>query len=590
MEKLELIKNGIPSAIASVDYIGGSEHVVIGDYQKNLVFRTKGSVRIQVNNKFYDLLDPSEQNTSSDPLNTLKIIEGGLSTLTETPLDGSLIYSKSSNGFYLIIDGEAKRLNATDSVETGSGVVSDVVHINDSQILNSTQMTIVQSNIGVSYTTLENFSLIPWENKAAYIEVEGKHYIYKNNKVLPLYVTHEKGGIVRNGLTISETVDLYETPLALLHVQSNSNLLISEKYSGFFVGNKDLSMGLGIHLDEEKAESFVLLRSPLNVLNSDNEESIRIEKDAIYIGGINGNHLLSAKGVTSTEYLNFSETLYVKDTKVVEPYSYFDEDRTSGFSIRKHEKHWILQVDRLITTAKEEIRSLSGTGQIVIGDRVRILNTEYTSETELYISTDEMQGLAVNDLLLGIATNEDNRVVGLMSGKVTAVQAPASTAEYRAMQIDLENSIGIDENLGHSYMDIVKINKAGVLLDGKTNSVIGYNPLTSVLPNLNLTTVQDIQTAIDNKGFLYLKPLATSIHTVIGDLTNRPDTAFGVLTGFGLYSNNAYIKGSAELSYLLAVNDIEIKEASKGVILKSPNGTRYRVQISDSGTLTTTAL
>ncbi|GAA4198703.1 hypothetical protein GCM10022289_07860 [Pedobacter jeongneungensis] len=37
-------------------------------------------------------------------------------------------------------------------------------------------------------------------------------------------------------------------------------------------------------------------------------------------------------------------------------------------------------------------------------------------------------------------------------------------------------------------------------------------------------------------------------------------------------------------------NDIEVTDLTKGVILKSPNGSRFRITVSDTGTLTTTAL
>lgn len=39
-----------------------------------------------------------------------------------------------------------------------------------------------------------------------------------------------------------------------------------------------------------------------------------------------------------------------------------------------------------------------------------------------------------------------------------------------------------------------------------------------------------------------------------------------------------------------SLQDIEITDATKGVILKAPNGTRYRVKVDNSGTLTTTSL
>ena len=36
--------------------------------------------------------------------------------------------------------------------------------------------------------------------------------------------------------------------------------------------------------------------------------------------------------------------------------------------------------------------------------------------------------------------------------------------------------------------------------------------------------------------------------------------------------------------------DIEISDATRGVILRSPNGTRYRVGVTNAGTLTVTAV
>jgi len=39
-----------------------------------------------------------------------------------------------------------------------------------------------------------------------------------------------------------------------------------------------------------------------------------------------------------------------------------------------------------------------------------------------------------------------------------------------------------------------------------------------------------------------------------------------------------------------ALDDVELTTAEKGVILKSPNGTRYRLTVDNSGNLVTTAL
>jgi len=47
---------------------------------------------------------------------------------------------------------------------------------------------------------------------------------------------------------------------------------------------------------------------------------------------------------------------------------------------------------------------------------------------------------------------------------------------------------------------------------------------------------------------------------------------------------------NSQASFVLKNNDIEIEEIGKGVILSSPNGTRYRITVSDLGVLSTTAV
>jgi len=43
------------------------------------------------------------------------------------------------------------------------------------------------------------------------------------------------------------------------------------------------------------------------------------------------------------------------------------------------------------------------------------------------------------------------------------------------------------------------------------------------------------------------------------------------------------------LGDVVTVNDIEITDTIKGLILKSPNGTRYRLQVDNAGNLGTVA-
>jgi hypothetical protein len=62
----------------------------------------------------------------------------------------------------------------------------------------------------------------------------------------------------------------------------------------------------------------------------------------------------------------------------------------------------------------------------------------------------------------------------------------------------------------------------------------------------------------------------------------------------GAYSQLSYL-GTAKLrvgsgNVEVLATDIEVTDSTKGIILKSPNGTRYRFTVSDLGTLTPTAL
>lgn len=53
---------------------------------------------------------------------------------------------------------------------------------------------------------------------------------------------------------------------------------------------------------------------------------------------------------------------------------------------------------------------------------------------------------------------------------------------------------------------------------------------------------------------------------------------------------NVYVSGTVLTVNASASSDIEVTTATSGIILKSPNGTRYRITIDDTGTLVRTAL
>jgi hypothetical protein len=62
------------------------------------------------------------------------------------------------------------------------------------------------------------------------------------------------------------------------------------------------------------------------------------------------------------------------------------------------------------------------------------------------------------------------------------------------------------------------------------------------------------------------------------DISDRADTAIAGGGGGG-----GFVGG-------VTANDIEISDSTKGLILKSPNGSRWRINVGNDGALTTTAL
>lgn len=100
-------------------------------------------------------------------------------------------------------------------------------------------------------------------------------------------------------------------------------------------------------------------------------------------------------------------------------------------------------------------------------------------------------------------------------------------------------------------------------LDSSDNSIVDVDALTLA--------------GTKNATFRYFRNTNTSgtrqIIIYKGDGTNTPTITFNAGTG-----------SQAQ------IGDMEVTDATKGIVLKSPNGTRYRITVADNGTLTATAL
>jgi len=123
-----------------------------------------------------------------------------------------------------------------------------------------------------------------------------------------------------------------------------------------------------------------------------------------------------------------------------------------------------------------------------------------------------------------------------------------------------------------------------------TGTILGgtKNPLT-LQP---LGTAQDIALSTVNYGPGVFISASNEVYLGYGSNSASKTYVRDLLTVQGTLSgSNSYFSGSVNVTgSITSSGDIEITDSSKGIILKSPGGARYRVTVDNSGNLTTTSI
>lgn len=145
----------------------------------------------------------------------------------------------------------------------------------------------------------------------------------------------------------------------------------------------------------------------------------------------------------------------------------------------------------------------------------------------------------------------------------------------------------------------------GFIGDGsQVTGVVGANVTNAPVGGIAATTVQGAINELDSEK---AGRGTTNTFALTQTFTLPPVVPSGLGGGvlFGgadvklrEFSNQLYVLNNAENAYqnLLAGNlyawtgDVEVIDPTKGVILKSPDGTRYRITVANGGALTTTAI
>lgn len=242
----------------------------------------------------------------------------------------------------------------------------------------------------------------------------------------------------------------------------------------------------------------------------------------------------------------------------------------------------------------------SGGGYLFIGGSQTGLVSGCYAETDQYPVTNSSRTLFVG----GLAAE-----YGLVGNSLGILQDKVNAANIGSSNQDGTKGFFLSDKLNGLYGFMSNIDRTMELSDigwrfrwmGLNSSVTAYIADPSMAPGtigrssstVSGTSFMTMQNGVWAARFgddaIRLMGLATQAPTsgewATGDVLLNSGNSSTVI---GWKCTAAGTPGTWQTVGVTTDNDVEITDSSKGVILKSPDGTKYRVQVNNSGTLTTT--
>lgn len=355
MSVLNIDDNGFLVPVVELGPILNKQQVILGNYDRDLILRTSGNIKIQIKNKFYDL-NVSDDSVSSAGSSKILVLNNliGLSY----PGDGFVIYTTDDKKLFITVSGQYVPLlneNGTAPIDPQKIFLS----FTDTQELTGIEKSKALHNAGL---VLGNFSEIiylstdkVYANQVIFAG-DTKRFYGLNNIANPSeYISWDPLFVNRSGDTITGNIfietkkDAGNATNVSLHVLSSENRYgigtsTANQFNGLFIGAKDLTSGLGLYDSPGDASFITSQTNTIKFLTNgtgDPFNPLTLNEDTV---GINGSVPSGYQfGVKGNTYLNGRTTV----TDSIKSDDYVPGPTGSGFSMYKDNGKWTLEVDYL---------------------------------------------------------------------------------------------------------------------------------------------------------------------------------------------------------------------------------------------------
>lgn len=502
-------------------------YTIVGDEGTDIILNSKGNVKIRFGNSFLNLIKNGK--ISSEAISGYS--SSGIKEVgdkSEIVSDG-IYFSKADKTFYISLGGILFELNSKEVEDEDSDIpVDDTSYTDDAylsiikkQRLKEDQIQLVLDNIKqvIHYLT-DNIADIP-NNYPVYVSDMGKHYRKTSDGLRELYLNLEEGGTVKGTVTIGDTSISF--PESKLNIIGGSPITL-------FDGNAN---SLRIEFNED---NIVLIPNNSNstkfYFNAKGLGINQIPNSALNIKGneiIDGILQIISPGRIITNDIG-SEIFFPGFTG--EGFRIYKDDQ--GRYNAEFDNLTVRQTMRIYELVLEKIRVVKGSflisqGGSIIKDVQEIVTpVDFYDEEGNYIETKDIPQWAI--------TFEDDYIPFTKNdfARCQVFQYPNVRGYWVWIREAGRNSIYVDKSEFEPYGTDPEVGDEVCQLG---NSV-DVNRQTAIY----LTASDSGNPYIDILSDIKQKSFSGSIRARLGNLKG---VTYGLneLDGYGLFSDNVYLKG-----------------------------------------------